>query len=102
LYKLNHYHICVGNKRVAKQSCDQTLTRMNKALARNCDAKLNAEIGATAKDWKEGIPVRVVRSSKLKKHSKYAPAEGNRYLIFFILIKMDVSAYRICTYMLCV
>jgi E3 ubiquitin-protein ligase UHRF1 len=55
---------------------------MNKALARNCDAKLNAEIGATAKDWKEGIPVRVVRSSKLKKHSKYAPEEGNRYLLY--------------------
>jgi len=73
---------------------------MNKALAKNCDAKLNAEIGATAKDWKEGIPVRVVRSSKLKKHSKYAPEEGNRYLISFILIKMDVSTYHIRTYML--
>lgn len=52
---------------------------MNKALAINCNAKLNATIGATAEDWKGGIPVRVVRNFKLAKHSKYAPEEGNRY-----------------------
>lgn len=71
-----------GNKRTAGQSCDQTLTRMNKALAKNCNAKLNESVGATAQDWKGGIPVRVLRSSKLANHSKYAPADGNRYTKF--------------------
>lgn len=68
-----------GNKRTAGQSCDQELLRMNKALALNCNCKLNMVNGAEAKDWKGGIPVRVVRNYKLKKHSKYAPKDGNRY-----------------------
>ena len=72
-------YIYKGNKRTAEQSCDQMLTRMNKALALNCNAKLNATAGATAEDWRGGIPVRVVRNFKLAKHSKYAPEEGNRY-----------------------
>ena len=49
-----------GNKRTAKQSMDQKLTAMNKALARNCDAPINDVNGATAKNWKNGKPVRVV------------------------------------------
>ncbi|RUS78042.1 hypothetical protein EGW08_014217 [Elysia chlorotica] len=68
-----------GNKRTAEQSCDQTLTRMNKALAKNCNAPLDKVKGAVAKDWKGGKPVRVVRNCKLRKHSTYAPEEGNRY-----------------------
>ncbi|GAB1600400.1 E3 ubiquitin-protein ligase UHRF1-like [Argonauta hians] len=68
-----------GNKRTAEQSCDQTLTRYNKALARNCNAALDDKKGAEAKDWRAGRAVRVVRSSKGRKHSKYAPLEGNRY-----------------------
>ncbi|KAH3867286.1 hypothetical protein DPMN_030412, partial [Dreissena polymorpha] len=68
-----------GNKRTAQQSCDQTLTRMNKALAKNCNAPLDAKNGATSKDWRAGKPVRVVRNCKLAKHSEYAPEEGNRY-----------------------
>lgn len=72
-----------GNKRTAGQSSNQTLTRMNKALAINCNAKLNATDGATAKDWRGGIPVRVVRNFKLRKYSKYAPEEGNRYVLVY-------------------
>ncbi|KAK2491768.1 hypothetical protein MC885_011406, partial [Smutsia gigantea] len=34
---------------------------------------------AEAKDWRSGKPVRVVRNVKGRKHSKYAPMEGNRY-----------------------
>ncbi|CAL1538353.1 unnamed protein product [Lymnaea stagnalis] len=68
-----------GNKRTAEQSCDQTLTRMNKALAKNCNAPIDNKKGAEAKDWKGGKPVRVVRNCKGRKHSKYAPEEGNRY-----------------------
>ncbi|GLH14953.1 Ubiquitin [Gryllus bimaculatus] len=67
-----------GNKRTAEQSCDQTLTRMNKALALNCNAPLS-DAGAKAKDWKKGKPIRVVRNYKAGKHSKYAPDDGNRY-----------------------
>ncbi|XP_046411675.1 E3 ubiquitin-protein ligase UHRF1-like [Neodiprion virginianus] len=76
-----------GNKRTAEQSCDQTLTRMNKALALNCNAKLNNIDGAEAKDWRGGIPVRVVRNYKLAKHSKYAPVDGNRYDGIYKVVK---------------
>ncbi|XP_037089787.1 E3 ubiquitin-protein ligase UHRF1-like [Pollicipes pollicipes] len=68
-----------GNKRTAGQSCDQELTRMNRALALNCNARINDKEGATAEDWRGGKPVRVIRSYKLGKHSKYAPDEGLRY-----------------------
>ncbi|CAI6375138.1 unnamed protein product [Macrosiphum euphorbiae] len=68
-----------GNKRTALQSCDQELTRYNRALALNCNADINDKEGATAVDWKKGKPVRVVRNYKLRKHSEYAPEVGNRY-----------------------
>ncbi|XP_069677651.1 E3 ubiquitin-protein ligase UHRF1-like [Periplaneta americana] len=75
-----------GNKRTADQSCDQTLTRLNKALALNCNAELNVK-GAEAKNWKGGKPVRVVRNYKLSKDSKYAPDIGNRYDGIYKVVK---------------
>ncbi|XP_050425724.1 E3 ubiquitin-protein ligase UHRF1-like [Adelges cooleyi] len=75
-----------GNKRTALQSCDQQLTRYNRALALNCNAKID-EKGATAADWKNGKPVRVVRNYKLSKHSKYAPETGNRYDGLYKVVK---------------
>ena len=52
-----------GNKRTASvQSSDQKLTHMNKALAKNCDAPIDAKNGAEGKDWQKGKPVRVVRT----------------------------------------
>uniref|UniRef100_A0A8C2ZC22 E3 ubiquitin-protein ligase UHRF n=1 Tax=Cyclopterus lumpus TaxID=8103 RepID=A0A8C2ZC22_CYCLU len=68
-----------GNKRTAEQSCDQTLTHMNRAVALNCNVPVNDKNGAESKSWKQGKPVRVVRSCKGRKHSKYSPEEGNRY-----------------------
>ena len=51
-----------------------------RALAKNCNvAKLDSVKGAEAKDWRAGKPVRVVRNCKGRKHSTYAPDEGNRY-----------------------
>ena len=70
-----------GNKRTAEQSSDQTLTKVNAAIAKNCHAKFDAVNGGDAgKDWKKGKEIRVVRGkSKKKKHeNKFAPAEGNR------------------------
>lgn len=49
------------------------------ALALNCNVPVNDKNGAQAKNWKDGKPVRVVRSWKGRKHSKYCPEEGNRY-----------------------
>ncbi|XP_047369936.1 E3 ubiquitin-protein ligase UHRF1-like [Vespa velutina] len=93
-----------GNKRTAGQSCDQTLTRMNKALAVNCNAKLDSVNGATAEDWRGGIPVRVVRNFKLAKHSKYAPKEGNRYDGIYKVVKYypdtGKSGFRVWRYLL--
>merc|ERR1711964_363613 len=77
----------MGNKRTAEQSMDQTLTRMNKALAKNCDAPINAKDGAEAKDWKNGKPLRVLRSWKGAKHSKYAPLDGVRYDGIYKVVK---------------
>ena len=48
-------------------------------MALNCNIPVNDKNGAEAKNWKEGKPVRVVRSCKGRKHSKYSPEEGNRY-----------------------
>ncbi|NXQ26810.1 UHRF1 ligase, partial [Alaudala cheleensis] len=76
-----------GNKRTAEQSCDQKLTNMNRALALNCSAPINDKEGAQAKDWRAGKPVRVVRSVKGGKHSKYAPLEGNRYDGIYKVVK---------------
>ncbi|XP_072457976.1 E3 ubiquitin-protein ligase UHRF1 isoform X2 [Notamacropus eugenii] len=76
-----------GNKRTAEQSCDQKLTNMNRALALNCSAPINDRGGAEAKDWRAGKPVRVVRNVKGGKHSKYAPAEGNRYDGIYKVVK---------------
>jgi len=50
-----------------------------RALAKNCNASLDVKKGAEAKDWRAGRPVRVIRNVKGRKHSKYAPEEGNRY-----------------------
>ncbi|XP_053319571.1 E3 ubiquitin-protein ligase UHRF1 [Spea bombifrons] len=76
-----------GNKRTAEQSCDQKLSNMNRALALNCSAPINDKTGSVAKDWKAGKPVRVVRSSKGRKHSKYAPEDGNRYDGIYKVVK---------------
>ncbi|KAF6032133.1 UHRF2 [Bugula neritina] len=76
-----------GNKRTAEQSSDQKLTKSNLGLAKNCNAPVNTKVGAEAKDWKAGKPVRVVRNCKLAKHSKYAPEEGNRYDGVYKLVK---------------
>lgn len=76
-----------GNKRTAEQSCDQKLTNTNRALALNCCAPINDRRGAEAKDWRSGKPVRVVRNMKGGKHSKYAPAEGNRYDGIYKVVK---------------
>lgn len=51
----------------------------HRALALNCSAPINDRKGAEAKDWRSGKPVRVVRNVRGRKHSKYAPTEGNRY-----------------------
>uniref|UniRef100_A0A8D8VVT0 RING-type E3 ubiquitin transferase n=1 Tax=Cacopsylla melanoneura TaxID=428564 RepID=A0A8D8VVT0_9HEMI len=76
-----------GNRRTNVQSSDQTLTRMNKALAKNCNAPLDDEKGNEAVNWKKGKPVRVMRNANAAKHSKYAPKEGNRYDGIYKIVK---------------
>ncbi|XP_031787285.1 E3 ubiquitin-protein ligase UHRF1 isoform X1 [Nasonia vitripennis] len=87
-----------------KQNSHQTLTRANKALALNCRAKFNDQEGAVATDWRAGIPVRVVRSYKLSKYSKYAPSEGNRYDGLYKVVKYypeyDEDGFRLWRYLL--
>ncbi|XP_063311668.1 E3 ubiquitin-protein ligase UHRF1 [Pelobates fuscus] len=93
-----------GNKRTAEQSCDQKLTNMNRALALNCSAPINDKTGAVAKDWKAGKPVRVVRNAKGRKHSKYAPEDGNRYDGIYKVVKywpeQGKSGFLVWRYML--
>ncbi|XP_074546096.1 E3 ubiquitin-protein ligase UHRF2 [Halichoeres trimaculatus] len=76
-----------GNKRIGEHCFDQTLTHMNRALALNCDAPLNDKDGAESRNWRAGKPVRVVRSSKGRRISKYAPEEGNRYDGIYKVVK---------------
>ena len=69
-----------GNKRTAEQSFDQKLDKSNAAIARNCKARFDPKNGGDAGDkWREGKPIRVLRNYKGRKHSSYAPEEGNRY-----------------------
>ena len=49
-----------------------------RALALNCNARINSKEGAEAENWRGGQPVRVIRSYKLGKHSEYAPDKGLR------------------------
>ena len=77
-----------GNKRTNKvQSFDQTLDRYNKAIAISCNAKFNDKIGAESQDWKKGKPVRVLRSAKMAKYSKFAPKLGVRYDGIYKVVK---------------
>ena len=77
-----------GNKRVSVQSSDQTLTRSNKAIAINCYAEFNDKEGADAgKNWKKGLPIRVCRSEKFRKHSDFAPVKGIRYDGIYKVVK---------------
>ncbi|MEN2498009.1 MAG: ubiquitin-like with PHD and RING finger domains 2 [Marteilia pararefringens] len=80
-----------GNKRCNVQSMDQVLTKQNGALARNCNPDFNKSLMKNkqfeSKNWKSGLPVRVVRSYKLAKVSKYAPAEGFRYDGIYKIVK---------------
>ena len=69
------------------QSFDQTLTRSNKAIALNCNAPFNDKEGAEAKDWKKGRPIRVCRSEKFAKHSKFAPAKGVQHDGLYKVVK---------------
>ncbi|XP_065336227.1 E3 ubiquitin-protein ligase UHRF1-like [Cloeon dipterum] len=68
-----------SNKRVNKQSSAQILTGSNLALAQSCHAKVDHVNGAKSANWREGLPIRVVRGYKLAKISTFAPAEGYRY-----------------------
>ncbi|CAH1759505.1 12583_t:CDS:2 [Entrophospora sp. SA101] len=77
-----------GNKRTAEQSSDQELTKQNEALALTCDAPINKNEGAEAKDWTKSKPIRVCRTDKLKKHNpQYAPDEGVRYDGIYKVVK---------------
>ena len=69
-----------GSKRTAEQSSDPKQDRSNSAIARNCKGSFNDKTGGDAGDnWREGKLIHVVRNWKGKKHSEYAPEEGNRY-----------------------
>ena len=62
--------------------------RTNAAIARNCKASFDYKNGGDAGDrWKEGKPIRVVRIYNGQKHSKYTPAEGNRYDGIYKVVK---------------
>lgn len=76
-----------GNKRIGEHSFDQTLTHMNRALASNCDAPLDDKVGAESRNWRAGKPVRVIRSSKGRRISQFAPEEGNRYDGIYKVVK---------------
>ncbi|KAG2466746.1 UHRF2 ligase, partial [Polypterus senegalus] len=62
-------------------------TGLCKTRTLNCDAPLNDKNGAESKNWRAGKPVRVVRSSKGRRISKYAPEEGNRYDGIYKVVK---------------
>ncbi|ROT78793.1 putative E3 ubiquitin-protein ligase UHRF1-like isoform X2, partial [Penaeus vannamei] len=73
------------------------------ALALNCNVPINKN-GAEAKDWQKGKPVRVIRNCKGRKHSEYAPEEGNRYDGIYKVVKYwqakGKSGFKVWRYLL--
>ena len=72
-----------SNKRTAEQTSDETLTKVNVAIAKNCHAEFDAENGAEAEDWKE---IRVVkwcgvgltyRTPSWRSTSRYGPLSSS-------------------------
>lgn len=51
----------------------------------NCNTPVN-KAGAEAKDWQGGKPVRVIRNAKGRKHSKFAPEDGNRWVVTDLML----------------
>uniref|UniRef100_A0A1Y1MRM4 RING-type E3 ubiquitin transferase n=1 Tax=Photinus pyralis TaxID=7054 RepID=A0A1Y1MRM4_PHOPY len=92
-----------NNKRVSVQSSDQKLTLNNKALARNCNTPISLS-GGEATDWKNGKPVRVLRTWKFAKHSSYAPTVGCRYDGLYKVVKYyeetGKSGFKVWRYLL--
>lgn len=77
----------LGNKSTSTISCDQTLTSFNLALAVSCDAQVDDKAEVRANNWRNSKPVRVVRTDKLRKRSKYAPEVGARYDGIYKLVR---------------
>uniref|UniRef100_A0A8C2WK65 E3 ubiquitin-protein ligase UHRF n=1 Tax=Cyclopterus lumpus TaxID=8103 RepID=A0A8C2WK65_CYCLU len=68
-----------GNKRIG-ETIQVLITSINNVLVR-----LNEH--HYSRNWRAGKPVRVVRSSKGRRISKYAPEEGNRYDGIYKVVK---------------
>ena len=64
-----------------QESFDQKLTKSNAAIAHSCNAKFNDKKGNESTNWQNGKPVRVHRSYKFQKYSKFAPEDGVRCVI---------------------
>ena len=82
-----------GNKRTAEQTFDQSLTKSNAAIALSCNAKFNDKKGNESTDWENGKPIRVCRSYKFSKYSRFAPEDGVRYVIYFQVIYFTKDVY---------
>ncbi|KAI9489982.1 PUA-like domain-containing protein [Zychaea mexicana] len=70
------------DKTTGQQTFDQKLEGRNMLLAKCCATRVDAANGADAgENWRNGVPIRVVRGVKSSKHdtSNYAPGEGYRY-----------------------
>jgi E3 ubiquitin-protein ligase UHRF1 len=65
----------------------QKFGKTNLTLARSCNTQLDMENGAEAENWRPGKRIRVLRSWKLKKHSRFAPNEGYRYDGIYRVVK---------------
>lgn len=77
-----------SNASVSRMKEDQTLTKVNKALAITCYAPLNPEVGGKSLQWRKGRPIRVCRSSKrLDTHPEFAPLQGIRYDGLYKVVK---------------
>ena len=88
------FHLTRSSSRTAlgkSQIRNQTLTRSNKALAMSCAAAFNDVTGGFAgKDWKEGKPIRLLRSGNTRgshKTSKFLPRIGIRYDGLYKVVK---------------
>ncbi|XP_050683963.1 E3 ubiquitin-protein ligase UHRF1-like [Leptidea sinapis] len=86
-------------------STHQTLTRENMALARNCAVQLSKNGADAGKDWRSGLPVRVVRAFNNKNDvTELEPHKGYRYDGIYKVVKyypeVGTSGFRVWKYLL--
>lgn len=77
-----------GGNTGGKQTAHQKLTRANHGLALTCDCPIDTCKGGEAEDWRQSLPIRVIRGYQLS--NMYSPKSGYRYDGIYKVVKVFI------------